>query len=81
MEYIATFYTQSGAIKYQRYLRREGVDVELRPVPRELSSDCGIAACFSPPGDVRQYISEDMEKIFKICAGEYTLIYENECCN
>lgn len=44
MDYIATFFTHSGAVKYRRYMGRLGVEAELLPVPRRLSSDCGIAA-------------------------------------
>ncbi|HHY16256.1 MAG TPA: DUF3343 domain-containing protein [Firmicutes bacterium] len=78
MEYIATFYTQSGAIKYQRYLQKENIPVELLPVPRQISSNCGIGARFTLTGDVADYISEDLEKLFEITPQGYGLIYANE---
>ncbi len=77
MEYIATFYTHSGAIKYRRHLRGKKIDVELMPVPRELSSNCGIAASFTLTQDINSYISDDMEKLFKITTNGYQLLYEN----
>jgi len=46
MEYIATFFTHSGAVKYKKYMQKLGIQAELMPVPRRLSSDCGIAARF-----------------------------------
>lgn len=78
MEYIATFYTHSGAIKYTRHLRGLKIKAESRPVPRALSSNCGVAVQFTFAGDVSLYISEDMEKLFKITPGGYKLIYEND---
>lgn len=47
MNYIATFFTHSGAIKYKKQFANNGIYVELRPVPRELSSSCGVAGVFS----------------------------------
>ncbi|HHY09723.1 MAG TPA: DUF3343 domain-containing protein [Firmicutes bacterium] len=77
MEYIATFYTHSGAIKYRRHLKSKKIDVELMPVPRQLSSNCGIAASFTLTEDINFYISEDMEKLFKITPNGYELLYKN----
>lgn len=78
MEYIAAFFTHSGAIKYQNHLRRKNVEVELRPVPRQLSSSCGIAGQFKISGDIALYISEDLEKVFRITAEGYELVYESD---
>lgn len=76
MEYIATFFTHSGAIKYQRYLKSYGLAVELMPVPRKLSSNCGIAARFSFQEDIKEIISVDIEKLYTIESNEYQLIYK-----
>lgn len=66
MEFIATFFTHSGAVKYKRYMKQLGIDVELLPVPRRLSSDCGIGARFETSADVSGLISEDIDKLFVI---------------
>ncbi len=50
---------------------------ELMPVPRKLSSSCGISAKFEYSGDIRSMISEDIEKLFEITGSEYKLIYKN----
>ena len=78
MNYLATFYTHSGAVKYQRYMRKEGIPVELLPVPRQVSSNCGIAAKFTMDQDITKYIGEDMEKLFKVTDDGYILIYNDE---
>jgi hypothetical protein len=79
LKYIATFYTHSEAVKYRRYMERESIAIELIPVPRELSSDCGIGARFSlKDQDIASYVSEDMEKIFLETEAGYELIYKNQ---
>ena len=78
MEYIATFYTHSGAIKYQRYLQNKGVKAQTMPVPRRFSSNCGIAVRFSTAEDISPIISEDMEKVYLLSDGQDRLIYNAE---
>lgn len=77
MEYLVTFYTHSGAIKYQRFLREKGLQAEALPVPRKFSSNCGIGVKFFTADDVKQYISEDIERLFLLNISEGRLIYEN----
>jgi len=76
MEYIATFYTHSGALKFQRYMRQKGIEIELMPVPRRFSSNCGIGAKFKVEGDIRPFISEDIEKLYKITDTDEILVYK-----
>jgi len=77
MQYIATFFTHCGAVKYQKYLKNRSISAELMPVPRKLSSSCGISARFGYDGDIRSMISEDIESLFLIENMNYTLIYKN----
>ena len=66
LEYIATFFTHSGAVKYRRYMAKNGIQVELLPVPRRLSSDCGIGARFKTVQDIKNLISDEIDKLFLI---------------
>ncbi|NMB00056.1 MAG: DUF3343 domain-containing protein [Firmicutes bacterium] len=77
MEYLATFFTHSGAVKYKRYLAKMGVQVELLPVPRRLSSDCGIGARFKTQGDITRLISEDIDKLFLVEADGERLLFSS----
>ena len=43
---VVLFYTTSSAIRAEKLLKKEGYAVRLIPVPRHLSSDCGIALRF-----------------------------------
>ena len=47
MEYLVTFYTHYGAIRFHKYCQKEGVTAKMAPVPRELSSSCGVCVRFS----------------------------------
>lgn len=75
MYYMAVFFTHSGAIKYNRFLNKTSISSELMPVPRKLSSNCGIGVKFKFEGEINSIISEDIEKIFTQKNKEYTLIY------
>ena len=46
MARIATFFSHFGAVRFRRLCRARGVEVELMPVPRSLSSSCGTCACY-----------------------------------
>jgi len=50
MECIATFDTTHMALFFERSCRGAGLDVRIIPVPRALSSSCGLA-CSYPCGD------------------------------
>lgn len=78
MEYMATFYTHFGAVKYHRYLQNLGVRAETMPVPRKYSSNCGIGVRFGTAQDIKTLISEDIEKLFLLQDGEGRLIYQDE---
>mgnify|MGYP000915928629 CR=1 FL=1 len=78
MEYIATFYTHFGAIKYSKYLSGKNIPSETMPVPRKLSSSCGICVKFKTDVNISSIISEDMEKVFAINDSDIKQIYENK---
>lgn len=78
MNYIALFFTHSGAIKYTRFLKNKGIYTEKMPVPRKISSNCGIGVKFIVEQDLSDIISEDIEKIYRIDELEYKLIYQCE---
>lgn len=75
MEYLGTFFTHCGAIKYARYLQKNGIDAETMPVPRKYSSNCGIGVKFRLDSDINDFISEDIEKLFQISNNEAVLVY------
>lgn len=47
-DYIAIFHSIHRVLKAEKILKQAGVDFLLIPVPRQLTSDCGLALRFSP---------------------------------
>ena len=43
---VVLFYTSSSAMRAEKLLTKENYTVKLVPVPRQFSSDCGIALRF-----------------------------------
>ena len=73
MNYFATFFTHSGAIKFSRFLTKNKIVNESCPVPRKLSSNCGIGVSFSYEGDIDEIYIDDIEKIYFIDDDKYCL--------
>ncbi|WP_416197465.1 MAG: Se-S-carrier domain-containing protein [Sporanaerobacter sp.] len=74
-EYVAIFFTHSGAIKFDRKLKSYNIECELMPVPRKLSSNCGIGAKFKYDKDIIDLIDDEIEKIFIVDDKDYKLVY------
>lgn len=47
---VVLFFSTSAAIRAETLARRTGLEVKLVPVPRHLSSDCGVALRFPTAG-------------------------------
>lgn len=82
-EYIATFHSHFGAVRFHRDMLKEGKSAILQPVPRDLSSSCGTAVRFfqddkgktnsfsisDPHGEIEQVV-EILDIGYKICYSE-----------
>lgn len=78
MEYTATFFTHSGAIRFEKFAKGMNIPVQLMPVPRKLSSSCGIAARMDYEGDIRELIIEDIDSIYATEVNPPKLIYRHQ---
>ena len=47
-DYVAIFHSIHRVLKAEKLLKQDKVDFLLIPVPRQLTSDCGLALRFSP---------------------------------
>jgi hypothetical protein len=73
MNYFATFFTHSGAIKFSRFLSKKNITNESMPVPRKLSSNCGIGVSFKYENEIDDIYLDDIERIYNIVNNEYLL--------
>lgn len=79
MKYTIVFHTQSGALKFDSKMRKLSIPCLLQPVPRKLSSSCGICAKLSYLEDPSNLIEPEIERIYKdLSNNQYELLFENE---
>jgi hypothetical protein len=59
--YVATFHSVSQALRFEKLTQSQNIAVKMIPVPRVISSSCGIAARFSAEllDDVAKMLSSD----------------------
>lgn len=48
-DFVAIFHSIHRVMKAEKVLKLEGTDILLIPVPRQLSSDCGLAIRYASP--------------------------------
>ena len=76
-EYIATFHTHLSALMTNRSLRALGIQAQMMPVPRKLSSSCGTCVRYFSDEPNLDAMDEDVEGVYeKISNDEYTLLME-----
>jgi hypothetical protein len=68
MEYLATFHTHYGAIRFHRLWEKDGLPAKMMPVPRELSSSCGVCVRFAAACPPLAAEHEDMERWYAVAA-------------
>ena len=75
--YLATFHTHTGAMKFERALKSQGLWCQMKPVPRKLSSSCGVCVEYKdkPSGDLPM---DDLSRIYRVEGNDYLMEYENE---
>jgi hypothetical protein len=66
---VVLFHSVSGALRAEKLLKKEGIAYKLIPVPRHLSSDCGVCVRFSSQDEpqVKKTLLEKVE-IQSFCA-------------
>lgn len=68
---VALFHSLSSALRAEKLLKQEGIMVKPIPVPRHLSSDCGICLRFERPDEerIRRILGEkqvDIQGIYSV---------------
>ena len=80
-QYIATFFSHFGALRFQRLCSQLGWPARLAPEPRSLSSSCGTCVLFQTAElatyDLSQLITPELEQLVLDDNG-YTFLYTVE---
>lgn len=82
MQYIATFFSHFGALRFERLCKDRGYAAQVRPVPRSLSSSCGSCVYFTAStlsaASLAQLRTPELEQLVcETCAG-YEFLYQVE---
>jgi hypothetical protein len=68
--YVFTFYSTHSALEFENKLKENNFDIKLIPVPRKISSSCGLAGRVNNNyKDIKQYCDKNDIKygsIYKI---------------
>ncbi len=88
MEYIATFYSHFGAVRFRKIREKNGDRAKLMPVPRKLSSSCGTCVSFQSDDpawrtDPRSMLgtdraAEEVEQVVAVNEDGYEPLYSAE---
>lgn len=80
-QYLATFFSHFGAIRFQKLCTQLHFRARLAPVPRSLSSSCGTCVLFEAEtlsqDDVPKLITPELEQLVLEENG-YNMIYRAE---
>ena len=69
---VVLFHSISGALRAEKLLKAESVSIKLIPVPRNLSSDCGICVRFASEDEakVKEILTQNNALIARLVADE-----------
>lgn len=76
-QYIATFFSHFGAVRFQHLCVERGWQAQLRPVPRSLSSSCGTCVVFQAAAleDAESLQTLELEQLVLQCGDSYEVVY------
>lgn len=77
MQYIATFFSYFGAVRFQHLCTERGWQAQVRPVPRSLSSSCGTCVFFKTEAlaDAASLQTPELEQIVRKREDGYEVLY------
>lgn len=80
-QYIATFFSHFGAIRFHKLCTERSWPTQLAPVPRALSSSCGTCVLFQAAEltakDISQLITPELEQLV-LDENGYSFLYTAE---
>ena len=82
MQYIATFFSHFGALRFERLCKAKGYTAQVRPVPRSLSSSCGSCVYFTAAELAHEQLAAlhtpELEQLVCVAADGYEFLYRAE---
>ena len=66
MDYLATFFTHYGAMRFHKLCVKDRMSAKMAPVPREISASCGVCVRVEAVCAPKAAEHEDMERCYII---------------
>ncbi|MDC7244975.1 MAG: DUF3343 domain-containing protein [Sphaerochaetaceae bacterium] len=77
--FVATFYSQYGAVQFRRYAKSKKIGCRLAPVPRVLSSSCGTCAHYKGDSWDIGFRMKDLETVYQLKDdGSYEIVHTSD---
>lgn len=76
--FIATFYSQYGAVQFHKHAKKHKIECRLAPVPRVLSSSCGTCARYTSDNWDIGFVTDDLEAVYEAAKDGYITIFSSE---
>ena len=76
--YLATFHTHLSAMLTCRALTRKGVDAQMAPVPRCVSSSCGTGVFYTAQDPCEDCLDEDTAQVYQQNGSQYVLLLNRD---
>lgn len=77
-QFVATFFSQYGAVQFSKHAKKNHVACRLAPVPRVLSSSCGTCAYYSSETWDTGFVMKDLETVYEATEEGYKSVYTTE---
>ena len=74
-QFIATFYSHFGAVRFKRERTAEGIQAKMMPVPRTLSASCGTCVFFEAEYPPAEDPDGEVEQIVEVYEDRYLTVY------
>ncbi len=80
--FIITFYSHFGATRFKKEANKSGAEVQLKPVPRFLSSSCGTCAVVKTEELTFPQNMDEVEQIVELLSdsskeNDFTTLYSS----
>lgn len=77
-QFIATFFSQYGAVQFSKKAKQNNIACTLAPVPRALSSSCGTCAFYTSDDWDPGFAMQDLEIVYQATSDGYTVVHAAE---
>ena len=72
-KYIATFFSHYDALTFFAYVKEQGIQAKLAPVPRKVSASCGTCVIFETDAQI-DFKDHELEAVYRQTDSGFVII-------